>query len=148
MIKSLNPNFKERVRAYIQKQHFLEYVGFEITDIEEGRIKGFLEIKQFHKQQRDFVHGGLVATLADVVAGFAAYTLVPEDHHVVTAELKVSYLNPGLGDTLMAKGWVLKQGKKMNFCESEVWSVNGDQKTLIAKATTTMATIFPGEFQS
>ena len=148
MIKSLNPNFKERVRTYIQKQHFLEYVGFEITDIEEGRIEGFLEIKQFHKQQRDFVHGGLVATLADVVAGFAAYTLVPEDHHVVTAELKVSYLNPGLGDTLMAKGWVLKQGKKMNFCESEVWSVNGDQKTLIAKATTTMATIFPGEFQS
>ena len=148
MIKSLNPNFRERIQAHIQKQHFLEYVGFKITSIEEGCIEGFLVVKQFHKQQRDFIHGGLIATLADVVAGFAAYTLVPEDHHVVTAELKVSYLNPGLGNKLEAKGWVLKQGKKMNFCESEVWSLNEDQRTLIAKATTTMATVFPGEFQS
>ena len=146
-MQTFNPNFKERVARHVEKQYFLKHVGFQIGTIEEGKIEGGLEIKQFHKQQREFFHGGLVATVADIVAGFAAYTLVPADHHVVTAEIKVSFLNPGTGTSLNAIGWVLKQGRKMNFCESEVWSVDGDQRKLIAKATATMATIFPGDFR-
>jgi len=123
----------------------MELVGFKLTLIEEGRTEGWLDLKQSHKQQTGMVHGGVTASLADVVAGFAAYTAVPDDCHVVTGELKISYFNPGIGQKLHAIGTVIKQGKKINFCKAEIWCINAEERTLIAKASTSMVTIFPGD---
>ena len=143
MVKVFNSNFKSRVEKFLERQHFMKLVGFDLNVIEGGRTEGTLELSAQHQQQTGLVHGGVTATLADIVAGFAAYTVVPEDQHVVTGEIKISYFAPGRGQKLHAKGWVVKQGKKMNFCESEVWDINGDKRILIAKATTTMVTLFP-----
>lgn len=144
MIKTLNPDFKNTILAKLKDQSFMKLIGFQVTNIAEGRIEGELTLKPEHKQHKGFVHGGLTATLADIVAGFAAVSLVPPGHHVVTVELKVSYLNPGLGDKILAQGWVLKQGKKLNFCEAEIYCKVGDnQPVLIAKASATMATLSP-----
>lgn len=123
----------------------MKLIGFDLNVIEAGTTEGWLDLKQEHQQQTGLVHGGLTATVADIVAGFAAYTVVPEDHHVVTCEIKVSYFTKGKGEKLHAIGRVIKQGRKLNFCEAEVWCYSGEEKTLIAKATTTMATIFPDE---
>jgi uncharacterized protein (TIGR00369 family) len=126
----------------------MNYIGFEITNIAEGVITGQLILREEHRQHKGFVHGGLTATIADIVSGFAAATLVPKDHHVVTVEMKVSYLNPGVGDKLIARGWVLKQGQKLNFCEAEVYCIKDtEEPVLIAKASATMATINPEEVQ-
>ena len=144
-MKAFNPDFKARVSKFLERQHFMKLVGFELSVIGEGITEGWLELKKEHQQQTGLVHGGVTATLADIVAGFAAYTLVPEEQHVVTAEIKISYFNPGKGDRLYAKGWVVKQGRKLNFCEAEVWCYQGENKTLIAKATTSMAVISPGD---
>ncbi len=146
-MKVYNPNYKERVKSNLERQFFMKHIGFNLDIIEPGRTEGILNLEQIHKQQVGFAHGGLVATLADIVAGFAAVTLVPADHHVVTGEIKISYLNPGVGQQLKAKGWVLKQGRKMNFCEAEVWAINDGKEILIAKASATMVTIFPEEIK-
>lgn len=146
MIKVFNPNFKTRIERFLERQHFMKLVGFELNVIEAGTTEGWLELKQEHQQQTGLVHGGVTATLADIVAGFAAYTLVPEDQHVVTGEIKVSYFAKGKGQRLHAIGRVLKQGRRLNFCEAEVWCIDGEKRTLIAKATTTMATIIPDDY--
>lgn len=144
MIKTYNPDFKNTILEKLERQTFMKYIGFEITNIAEGKIEGELNLQEHHKQHKGFVHGGLTATLADIVAGFAAVSLVPKTHHVVTVELKIAYLNPGTGSKLKAKGWVLKQGRKLNFCEAEVFSIKENHEPiLIAKASATMATISP-----
>ncbi|MDX5348378.1 MAG: PaaI family thioesterase [Hymenobacteraceae bacterium] len=147
-IKTFNPEYKETIREKLNRQFFMHLMGFEVTVIEEGRVEGILKLDERHKQHKGFVHGGVVATLADIVAGFAAVSLVPKGHHVVTAEIKVSYFHPGLGDSLYAKGWVLKQGRKLNFCEAEVYrQEEGQEPLLIAKASATMANIAPEELK-
>ena len=126
----------------------MQLLGFEITEIEAGRVSGELNLTEIHKQHKGFVHGGVIATAADIVAGFAAVSLVEKDHHVVTAEIKVSYFNPGIGEKLYATGWVLKQGRKLNFCEAEVYSISGsNEPVLIAKASATMATLTPEDLK-
>ena len=139
-----NPHYESRVRQFLERQRFMHLIGFELEVIQPGHTAGTLELRPDHQQQTGLVHGGVTATLADIVAGFAAYTTVPESHHVVTAELSVSYFNPGKGQRLEAKGWVVKTGSMLNFCESEVWcySKNTDP-VLIAKATSVMATVVP-----
>ncbi|SIT78709.1 PaaI family thioesterase [Pontibacter indicus] len=148
MIQSYNPDFRADIKEKLERQEFMKLMGFEVTKIEEGRVEGELLLEQKHKQHKGFAHGGVIATLADIVAGFAAASLVPKGHHVVTAELKVSYFHPGVGDKLLAKGFVLKQGRKLNFCEAEVYVVKGEQEPLlIAKASASMANITPEDLE-
>ncbi len=128
-----------RIRGKLVRQHFMHLVGADLTAIAPGRVEAELALGQQHQQQRGFAHGGLVATMADLVAGFAAVTLVPEAFGVVTAELKISYLHPGVGQRLRAVGWVLKAGRRLHFCEAEVWC----DGLLIAKASATMAVVEP-----
>lgn len=147
MYKSFNPDFQERIQSFLDRQRFMKLVGFEITRIAEGKVEGQLMLEDKHLQQTGLVHGGVTATLADIVAGLSAYTLVKPEQHVVTGEIKISYFSPGRGERLHAIGYVVKQGKKVNFCEAEIWCFSGEQKTLIAKATTTMMTLFPEDTQ-
>ena len=126
-----------RIRQKLSNQHFMHLIGADLTTIEPGRVEAELALEQQHQQHRGFAHGGLVATMADLVAGFAAVTLVPENYGVVTADLRVSYLHPGVGEKLRAVGWVLKAGRRLHFCEAEVWC---DDK-MIAKASATMAVV-------
>ncbi|WP_317132047.1 PaaI family thioesterase [Rufibacter hautae] len=122
----------------------MHLLGFEIKTIEIGLIEGTLPLEEKHKQHKGFAHGGVIATIADVVMGFAAVTLVPAQQHVVTSNLNISYLNPGVGTALFARGWVLKQGRRLNFCEAEIFSIDGSgQKNLVAKASATMAILAP-----
>ncbi len=140
-LKPKNIQFKQRVARHLERQNFMHHLDFRLATIEAGYTAGELVVRSIHHQQDGFVHGGVVATLADIVAGFAAYTLVAADQSVVTGEIKISYFRRGEGDILRAEGRVIKPGKRLNFCEAEVFAVTNGRKTLIAKASTTMITI-------
>ena len=132
-------DLETRIRRKLERQYFMHLIGANLTAITSGRVEAELALQQQHQQQRGFAHGGLVATMADLVAGFAAVTLIPDNHGLVTADLRVSYLHPGVGQRLRAVGWVLKAGRRLHFCEAEVWC----DELLIAKASATMAVIVP-----
>ena len=140
-LKPKNSNFKERIERHLAKQNFMHHLEFSVHKIEPGFTEGEMKFKSIHHQQDGFAHGGVIASIADIVAGFAAYTLVRVDQHVVTGEIKISYFAKGEGDILRARGKVIKPGKRVNFCEAEVFSVKGDRENLIAKASTSMITI-------
>ena len=136
-----NLNFQKMIVEKMKGNHFMNFIGFKSEQIEPGMVSGNLTILEHHKQQIGYLHGGVTATLADLVGGFAAFTLVEPNQAVVTAEMKVSYLNPGLGDTVFAKGYVIKAGSKLIFTECEIWVLNGELKTLVAKGYATYAVI-------
>jgi uncharacterized protein (TIGR00369 family) len=140
-------DFVQMVRDKIGGNHFTNFIGFTIHTIEAGYIEGSLELQQHHLQQMEFVHGGVTATVSDIVAGFAAFTLVKKGQGVVTVEMKVSYFNPGKGSKLTAKGQVVKAGSRLHFCESELWVENNGLLTMIAKASATMAIINPEDIK-
>lgn len=135
------------VREKIGGNHFTNFIGFHIHTIKAGYIEGTLPLEQHHLQQMEFVHGGVTATVADIVAGFAAFTLVKKGQGVVTVEMKVAYLNPGKGHTLKATGNVIKAGSKLFFCESELWTQSDMGEVMIAKASSTMALVNPEDIR-
>lgn len=141
MLKSQNPNYKDYVRLKIDRNKFMQEIGFKIDDIKEGTVTGELVVSEMHEQQNGFVHGGVISTLCDMACGFAAYSLVAEGVQVFTTEIKVSYLRPGIGQKILAKGWVLKAGKMFHNCEAELYAENNGEQKLIAKASSTMAVV-------
>lgn len=136
-------DFKDMVAEKIEGNHFTNHLGIRITSVEAGAVEAELNLEPYHMQQMDFVHGGVTATLADVVMGFAAFTLVKKGCGVVTVDLKVAYLNPGTGDSLFAKGFIIKGGQRLYFCESEIYSRLPQGDLLIAKGSAIMSMVTP-----
>jgi uncharacterized protein (TIGR00369 family) len=101
-----------------------------------------MPIKRIHEQQSGLVHGGVIATIADVAAGFAAFTLVAKHQQPVTVEMKTSYLEPALGRILKAEGLVVRQGRSLHFCEATIICIeeSGVEK-ICARFSATMAVV-------
>ena len=140
-IKSRNPNYKQYVLDKRSRNKFATHIGFNIKQIEEGKIEAETAFENFMQQQDGFVHGGITSAFADMACGFASYSLVEPGQRVMTVEIKISYFNKGEGDKIIARGHVLKAGKRFHFCEAEIFSVSQESYTLIAKASSTMAVI-------
>lgn len=121
----------------------MKRLGIELITIEPGYTEARVPFQEMHEQQDQYVHGGLTATMADIASGFAAYTLVAEGERVVTADIRTSYLRPGVGETILSKGWVLKPGHNFYFCEAEVFMIRDGKEVMIAKSSSTMAVIKP-----
>jgi uncharacterized protein (TIGR00369 family) len=143
-MEARNNSWREYTQYKIDRNKFINHLGFVFTSIEPGRIEGALEFKEFHEQQNGYLHGGITSTLCDMVSGFASYTLVEQDQQVFTVECKVSYLNPGIAEKFFARGWVVKAGKRFHFCESEVYYLKDRKEVIIAKGSTTMGVIEAG----
>lgn len=126
----------------------MHHIGFTLSEIEPGSVSGDMRLEEHIKQQTGFLHGGATATFADLVMGFAAYSLVRADQVVVTADLRVSYLHPGVGEHVIARGWVIKPGSKLIFCEGEIITVQNGVETVIAKASATMAVVNLSELKN
>ncbi len=136
--QALNPDFKSDIEEKLQRQFFMKLMGFKLDIIEVGYVKGSLALEEKHMQQNYFVHGGVMATASDIVMGFAAYSVVPKHFGVVTTDLNVSFLNPGIGDTLVAEGRVVKAGGQLIFCEADLFVLKNGDKTQTNRATSTM----------
>lgn len=137
-----NPDFRETILGHLERQEFMKHIGCTLTLIEPGHVEAEIILSKEHQQQIGLVHGGVTATIADVAAGFAGFTLVGPDEHTVTAEIKISYLRKGRGTRLRAVGRVVKAGSSFHFCEADVFCVDeSGMEVLIARATTTMAVI-------
>jgi len=139
--QSKDLNFKKKIRQKLSGQHFMHLMGFDIIEIQAGKILGEMSLAQKHQQQYGFVHGGVTATILDITMGFAAYTLMPVGKGVVTANISVDYLNPGDGDKIIAIGEVEKPGGRMVFTVGKVYVEKEGIRTQIASARAVMAVI-------
>lgn len=141
-----NPNFKSFVEEKLEGQHFMRHIGFELTTIEAGLIEGEAPLQTFMTQQDGLIHGGVVSTVADIVTGFAAFSLVEKDQRVVSANLDLSFYRPGTGQKVKARGWVNKPGSRLHFCEGIIWTEDEDGTyTNVAGVNSIMAVFRPGK---
>jgi len=120
---------------------FPAYLGFQADVVAEGAFKSRLSIRPEYKQQDGFVHAGIIATLADHTAGYAAYTVVPKNMRILTIEFKINFFKPALGKVLICKSKVISTGKKIIISESKVFMDSEDKESLISKALVTLRAI-------
>jgi uncharacterized protein (TIGR00369 family) len=98
-----------------------------ITDLEEGRVEFTCAVDESVYNPIGVVHGGLVCTLLDTVAGCAVHTTLPAGVGYTSIELKVNYLRAvhATSGPLTAIGRVIKPGRRVAFAEAEVLDAAG-----------------------
>ena len=66
---------------------------------------------------------------------------MPLDQEVVTAEIKINLLAPAQGDHLLAKGRIIKPGRRLIVVASDVFAISTGKERLIAVLQGTMVPV-------
>ena len=110
---------------------------FELVDAEPGKVVFTCSPDGSVYNPNGGVHGGLVCTLLDSVAGLALGSTLPAGKGYTSIEIKVNYLKAvrlGAGP-LTATGTVVKSGSRVGFTEGVVTDASG---AIVATATSTL----------
>ena len=100
---------------------FLHYIGTEIEKSDKDEAILFIDLKKHHKQHLDFVHGGVISTIADNTGWFVLEPYLDANQTAMTQELTVNYLRPANGTQLRCVGKMVKKGKKSAFVTAEIF---------------------------
>jgi uncharacterized protein (TIGR00369 family) len=116
--------FAERIRASFGRQQAMALIGASLGLVAPGVVEIALPFRDDLTQQKGFVHGGIIGMIADSAAGYAAYSLMPADCTLVTAEYKINLLASATS-SLVARGEVVKAGRTLTVARAEVYAVDG-----------------------
>lgn len=134
----MNEHIDSRIRRSFARQTMMQTLGARIERIETGLVELRAPILPSVRQQQGAAHAGLAFSIGDSAAGYAALTMMPEDADVVTAEIKVNFTGLAQGDYLLARGKVVKPGRRLVVVSAEVHAFTAGKSRLVALLQGTM----------
>jgi uncharacterized protein (TIGR00369 family) len=120
---------------------FPAFLGLQVEEVRRGYCRLRLPFKPDLLQAAGIMHGGAIATLLDSALVPAIGALLPPKSQYSTVDLHVQFIGAVTEGDAIAEGWVVRQGKRTIFGESEAFDTSG---RLIAKAVTTFSVRLPG----
>jgi uncharacterized protein (TIGR00369 family) len=118
------------------------WLGIELVSAGGGDVEVRLPYREEFRgdEAGTNIHGGIIATLADIAGCFAVISAV--GHDVPTVDIRLDYLRMAPpGETLVAKARAVKTGRTIGLADVEIRLGSG---RLIAVARATFMTSAPG----
>ena len=133
-----NPEFAADVRKSFAAQSIMQTIGAQLSSVEPGIVEISLPYRTELTQQNGYLHAGIITTIADSAAGYAAFTLMPAGASVLSVEFKVNLLRPASGEMFLARAEVIKAGKTLTVVRADVFGISGNERTIVATMQGTM----------
>lgn len=137
----MSSKLSDRIGASFRRQGLMRTFGARLVHVAEGAVEIAAPLSPEVSQQQGMAHAGLTFALGDSAAGYTALTLMPEGSDVVTTEMSIHLLAPGRGDSLIARGRVIRAGRRQVVAAAEVYAVDAGRETLIATLTGTLVPV-------
>jgi len=111
-------------------------LGYDITEVESGRVVITAEPDDTLLNPAGTIHGGFSATLLDSCMGLAILSTLDRGIGQTTLEFKISLARPITPETgvIMAEGIMLSRGRRVGTAEGRITDSQG---RLLAHGTTT-----------
>ena len=121
----------DTIQAINKMAAFNRWAGFEVTRAEAGEAELRMAWREEDMgQYAGFLHAGLIGAMLDTACGFAAATVAGR---VLASHFSVNCLSPALGRAFIARGKVVKAGRKQVFATAELYGQGeGDSLKLVA----------------
>lgn len=132
-----------RIRASFAAQSLMATLGARLAEVAPGHARIEAPILPGSRQQHGFAHAGLTFAIGDSAAGYAALSAMPEGHEVLTTEMKIHLLAPAKGDLLVARGRVIRAGRRLVIVQADVHALDGGRESHVALLTGTMIPLAP-----
>jgi uncharacterized protein (TIGR00369 family) len=134
-----DPDFRTRVKTSFSRQRFMATLGASLELIEPGEVHIELPFSTHLSQQHGYLHAGATSAIADSANGYAALTLAPADAEVLAVEFKINLMAPAMAPRFLARGRVLRPGRRLSVCLAEVVALNGPAQEVIATMLSTIS---------
>jgi len=116
---------------YFKNDRYAALAGIELLEVEPGRARAKMEIRDKHLNACDVVQGGALFTLADFA--FAA-AVNARGNMAVSVETSIRFFKSAAAGTLFAEAKVINAHAKLETYETRV---TNDKSELIALFTAT-----------
>ncbi|PNY79628.1 PaaI family thioesterase [Deinococcus koreensis] len=133
-----SPGARELVRRGIHGSAYTSALGTRLRHFAAGRVEIELDLRPDLTQHHGQAHGAVLGYLADTVSAWAAASVAGD---VVTTEYKINFLSAARGETLWARGEVLRAGRRQVVVRADVYASQSGQDTLVATALATVAPV-------
>lgn len=120
---------------------FAVFNHLELEHVEPDYAVFKLEIQPESKNPYGFVHGGMLAGMADNAAGYAAHS---DGRAYVTLSSHLNYIRNQAGGVIRAEGRVLHRGK--TTCVTRV-DIRGEDGALLATGELIFFCVDPEEYE-
>jgi acyl-CoA thioesterase len=120
-----DPAILAALRERIEASPFHAAFGVRVEAANEGAVRLSWEARPEDLNLQGLVHGGLLATLADMAMGLAVRTALEPGRRHVTIELSVRYLLPTAPGRVTAEGRVARVGTQIAFADADVRDAKG-----------------------
>ncbi|QRF56058.1 PaaI family thioesterase [Variovorax paradoxus] len=125
----------DTIQALNRTAAFNRWAGFEVVRAEKGEAELRMAWREADMgQYAGFLHAGMIGALLDTVCGFAAATVAGR---VLASHFSVDCMAPALGRVFVARGRVVKAGRKQVFTAAELFgeAEDGTLKLLATGST-------------
>ncbi|WP_431129553.1 PaaI family thioesterase [Variovorax paradoxus] len=121
----------DTIQAINKTAAFNRWAGFEVTRAADGEAELRMAWREEDMgQYAGFLHAGLIGAMLDTACGFAAATVAGR---VLASHFSINCLSPALGRAFIARGKVVKAGRKQVFATAELYGQGeGDSLKLVA----------------
>jgi len=131
-------DYEKKVVESFHRQKFMEHIQARLVEVKPGFCEIHVPYQEALTQQHGFFHAGVVSTIADNAAGYASFSLMEENSSILTVEYKLNLISPADGELLMGKSHVIKNGKTLSICRTDVFVVKNGEEKLCAIAQSTL----------
>ena len=100
----------EHIRRFFKNDRFADCVGIELLEASEGSARAKMEIKDYHLNAVDIVHGAAIFALADLVFAVASNS---HGNVAVAVNASISFLKAATGGTLFAEATEVSRNPKL-----------------------------------
>ena len=118
----------DRIHKSFTAQGLMTTLGAQLSLVQNGEVHITLPFSTNLSQQHGYVHAGAITSVVDSACGYAALTVAPAGCEVVTAEFKINFMRPAIGDQFLAIGKVSNAGKLLSVCTGEVRAYKGQSE--------------------
>ncbi|TCM84399.1 PaaI family thioesterase [Rhodovulum steppense] len=136
-----NPAYDRAVRDSFSRQAMMRTIGAEIVSLAPGLVEIAAPIRPEFGQQQGMAHAGLTFSLGDSAAGYAALSLMAPGQEVVTSEMTIHLLAPAMGARLIARGEVVRAGRRLMVARADVHAEADGARRHVATLLGTMVPV-------
>lgn len=132
-----SPGFNlEQLVATNASAAFNRLAGFEVVAAGDGEVELRMIWRDDLTQYAGHLHAGLIAALLDTACGFAAASVVG---NVTASHFSMNCLRPAIGRGFIAKGSIVRAGRRQVFARAELFAENEQGETaLVATGETVL----------
>ena len=113
--------------------------GFEVLAAANGEAEIRMKWNDSFTQYCGHLHAGMIAALLDTACGFAAATKVGS---VTASHFSMNCLRPAVGRALVAKGKMVRAGRRQVFARAELFAEDEQGNTsLVATGETLLVPV-------